>query len=65
VLDGGGQWKGADQKLIRESSKVVVLVLPRHGLADGLKLNVVREAYKQRFKQDSVLLVTQRSCASF
>ncbi len=65
VLDGGGQWKGSDQKLIRESSKVVVLVLPRHGLADGLKLNAVKDAYKQRFHQDSVLLVTQRSCASF
>lgn len=65
VLDGGGQWKGPDQKLIRESSKVVVLVLPRHSLTDGRKLNMVREAYKQRFHQDSVLLVTQRSCASF
>src|SRR5437016_3009112 len=31
VLDGGGQWKGPDNKLIREASKVVVLVLPRHG----------------------------------
>ncbi len=65
VLDGGGQWKGPDQKLIREASKVVVLVLPRRGLGEGLKLNAVRDAYKQRFKQDSVLIVTQRSCASF
>lgn len=65
VLDGGGQWKGADQRLIRESSKVVVLVLPRHSLAVGFKLNEVREAYKQRFKQDSVLVVTQRACAAF
>lgn len=65
VLDGGGQWKGPDQKLIREASKVVVLVLPRRGLTEGLKLNAAREAYKQRFKQDSVLLVTQRACVSF
>lgn len=65
VLDGGGQWKGPDQKLIRESSKVVVLVLPRRSLTTGLKLNAVRDAYKQRFKQDSVLIVTQGSCASF
>ena len=65
VLDGGGQWKGPDQKLIRESSKVVVLVLPLYSLAAGFKLNEVRDAYKQRFKQDSVLLVTQRACAAF
>lgn len=65
VLDGGGQWKGPDQKMIREASKVVVLVLPRHGLADGMKLNAAREAYKQRFHQDAVLLVTQRACVSF
>jgi hypothetical protein len=65
VLDGGGQWKGPDQKLIRESSKVVVLVLPAHGLGVGFKLNEVREAYKQRFKQDSVLMVTQRACVAF
>jgi hypothetical protein len=65
VLDGGGQWKGPDQKLIRESSKVVVLVLPKHGLAAGFKLNEVRDAYKQRFRQDSVLVVTQRACVAF
>jgi hypothetical protein len=65
VLDGGGQWKGPDQKLIRESAKVVVLVLPPRSLATGFKLNEVREAYKQRFRQDSVMIVTQRSCASF
>jgi hypothetical protein len=65
VLDGGGQWKGPDQKLIRESSKVVVLVLPLYSLAAGFKLNEVRDAYKQRFRQDSVLLVTQRACVAF
>jgi hypothetical protein len=65
VLDGGGQWKGRDQKLIREASKVVVLVLPPRSLTTGLKLNAVRDAYKQRFNQDSVLIVTQPSCASF
>ena len=65
VLDGGGQWKGPDQKLIREASKVVVLVLPRHGFGVNRKLGEVRQAYKDRFKQDSVLMVTQRACAAF
>lgn len=63
VLDGGGQWRGDANVLIREASKVVVLVLPPRG-ADRL-LDEVRKAYKARFEQDSVLLVIQDSCVSF
>lgn len=65
VLDGGGQWKGADNKLIRESSKVVVLVLPRGSWQGGRRLNEVRKAYMTRFHQESVLLVTQKACVAF
>lgn len=65
VLDGGGQWKGADNKLIREASKVVVLVLPLHGGDVSRKLGEVRQAYNQRFHQDSVMLVTQTACVAF
>src|SRR6185437_7818556 len=61
VLDGGGQWRGDENKLIREASKVVLIVLPkgRDGLA---RLESARGAYKARFHQDSVLLVTQAAC---
>nr|QQZ48702.1 DUF3574 domain-containing protein [Phenylobacterium glaciei] len=31
VLDGGGQWTGPENKLIREAAKIVVLVLPKEG----------------------------------
>jgi len=64
VLDGGGQWKNAQNKLIRESSKVVILVMPR-GPQANLRLNEVRAAYKQRFSQDSVLQVTQPACVAY
>ena len=63
VLEGGGQWRGDENQLIREASKVVLIVLPKKG--DRMKLNQVRDAYKKRFAQDSVLLVTQQSCVSF
>lgn len=64
VLDGGGQWRGPENKLIREASKVVLIVLPRSG--DGAqRIDAVRSAYKARFKQDSVLLITQPACVSF
>jgi len=64
VLDAGGQWRGDENRLIREASKVVLIVLPpRHGAAD--RLEAVRAAYKARFHQESVLLITQAACVSF
>lgn len=64
ILDGGGQWKGEENKLIRESAKVVLIVLPKAGDAQG-RLDAVKAAYKSRFNQESVLLVTQPACVSF
>ena len=64
ILDGGGQWRGSENQLIREASKVVVIVLPASGDAHA-RLEAARVAYKQRFRQESVLMVTQASCVSF
>jgi hypothetical protein len=64
VLDGGGQWRGDENKLIREASKVVLIVLP-NGRDGSSRLNAVRNAYKARFHKDSVLLITQAACVSF
>ena len=64
VIDGGAQWRGDENKLIREASKVVLLVLPRSRDA-GQRVDAVRAAYKRWFERDSVLLITQASCVSF
>ncbi|MDB5475710.1 MAG: hypothetical protein JWP49_1221 [Phenylobacterium sp.] len=64
VLDGGGQWKGAENRRIREASKVVLIVLPKAGDPQD-RLAAVKAAYKTRFKQDSELLVTPPACVSF
>jgi hypothetical protein len=64
ILDGGGQWRGAENKMIRESAKIVLIVLPTAG-DSGERIEAVRNAYKARFKQDSVLLITQAACVSF
>jgi hypothetical protein len=64
ILDGGGQWRGPENKLIRESAKVVLIVLPAAGDSSD-RIEAVRNAYKTRFQQDSVLLITQAACVSF
>jgi hypothetical protein len=64
VLDGGGQWRGEENRLIREASKVVMIVLPK-GRDSSSRIEAVRTAYKTRFHQDSVLLVTRPACVSF
>ena len=64
ILDGGGQWRGEENRLIREAAKVVLIVLPKSGDASA-KIEAVRNAYKARYRQESVMLVTQASCVSF
>jgi len=64
VLDGGGQWKGEENRRIREAAKVVLIVLPREGDPKP-RLDAVKAAYRVRFNQDSQLLVTAASCVSF
>ena len=63
VLDGGGKWRGEENKLIREASKVVLIVLPKRRDATA-KIDAVRQAYRVRFHQDSVLVVTQATCVA-
>lgn len=64
VLDGAGQWRSPGGLTEREASKVVMLVLPGRP-DDGARLEAVRAAYKARFRQQSVLLVTRPACAAF
>ena len=64
VLDAAGQWRGADGVIGREPSKLVILVLPgRTGGED--RLDAVRQAYRQRFSQEAVLMTVQPTCMSF
>ncbi|WP_309091883.1 DUF3574 domain-containing protein [Phenylobacterium sp.] len=62
VLDGGGQWRGAENQLIRQAQKVVLIVLPARGDTQK-RLQAVRTAYQTRFRQDSVV-VTQAACVA-
>ena len=64
VFNGGGQWRGPENQLVREASKIVLIVLPKQG-ENTQRLQAVRAAYKTRFQQESVLLITQPACVSF
>ena len=63
VVDGGGQWKGADNRMIREAAKVVLIVLPEKG-DPHTQVEAVRSAYRTRFKQDSVVILPPPACVA-
>lgn len=64
VLDGGGQWRGPEDQLVRDAAKVVMIILPARGDVLG-RIDAVRAAYQTQFRQESVLLVTQPACVAF
>jgi hypothetical protein len=65
VYDASGQWRDpATKKIVRELSKVVLIVLP--GNAEDLtRLSELTEIYKRRFKQQSVGMILRPACVSF
>lgn len=63
VVDGGGQWKGDENRLIREAAKVVLIVLPAKGDA-AAQIQAVQGAYRARFRQDSVVALAPPACVT-
>ena len=65
VYDARGQWRDQERnRIVREPSKVVMIVLP--GKPEDLaRLGEVAEAYKKRFKQQSVGIVLRPACVMF
>jgi hypothetical protein len=65
AYDASGQWRDpATKKIVRELSKVVLIVLP--GNAEDLtRLSELTEIYKRRFKQQSVGMILRPACVSF
>lgn len=64
VLDAQGQWRDtASGRIVREPGKVLRIILG--GADDEPKLHEIAALYKQRFKQQSVLLTLTRACVTF
>ena len=65
VLDASGQWRDRRSKrIVREPSRIVQIVLPGHP-EDVARLEEIAEAYKRRFKQQSVGVIVRPACVSF
>ena len=65
VFNAAGQWRDkASSKIVREPSKIVQIVLPGE-VEDIVRLNEIAEAYKTRFKQQSVGVIVRPACVSF
>jgi len=64
VSDISGQYRNAAGQIAREQSKEL-LVISQGDASDDAKLNAIRDAYKRRFNQKSVLFVESPVCAGF
>ena len=64
VFDGAGQWRSADGHVVREPSKVLVILYPSSESADA-KIDEVRRLYRERFNQEAVMKVTSPARVAF
>jgi hypothetical protein len=65
VIDAKGQWRApGGEKISRERSKLLMIAMPP-GADNDDRLQKIIEAYKTRFKQQSVGLIVRPACVSF
>ena len=65
VTDGNGQWQNpATREITRQPTKIVLVAAKRTPDLGG-RLTAVIDAYKTRFHQQSVGVITRDSCAAF
>ena len=65
VMSASGQWRDTERgNVVQEPSKVLVLVLGDEA-QDKPRVAEIATAYKQRFKQQSVLTMLRPACVSF
>ena len=65
VLDAKGEWRDtARHTIVHEPSKLVEIVLPGKD-DDADELEAIAQAYKSRFRQQSVGIVVRGACVSF
>jgi hypothetical protein len=64
VFDTQGQWRNRDSTISRETGHALLIIITRSNTNEE-GLNAIRDAYKRRFMQESVLLAESPICAGF
>lgn len=64
LIDARGQYLDASQTIIQEGAKVLILLYPFE-VKSSQAIESIRERYKARFQQESVMRVDDTSCVSF
>jgi len=64
VLDASGQWRESNGKISHERSRIL-LVLHDANVTSLKKLEEIRDAYKRRFHQESVIRESSPAWVSF
>lgn len=65
VIDGDGQWRDPGTAAISREATKILLVAAAPSDALGGRLAAIIDAYRRRFDQQSVGLVTSNICAAF
>ena len=64
VFDASGQWRDSEGGIVRERSKMV-LILAEPSSDAARRLDETAEEYKRKFSQESVLRVVDSACVAF
>ena len=64
VIDGWGQWRDSSGIIVRERSRVLLILATPGGRA-RVRIQEIADAYVRTFDQESVLLATGTECVSF
>lgn len=64
VLETQGQWRNRDSTISREAGHELLIIATRSAASEK-NLNAMRDVYKRRFMQESVLLAESPHCAGF
>ena len=64
VLDARGQWRDSEGQILKERSKLLVILAPPSD-GDMILIDEISEEYERRFNQQAVLRVIYDVCVSF
>ena len=65
VLDAEGQWRGSNDAIDKESSKVLIILAPNDNEGAEELIEEVIDEYKREFSQESVLKTVSKTCVAF